>query len=403
MRERYRVLLVATHPIQYAAPLFRQMAKHPKLDVQVAYCSLQGAEAGFDHEFGVKVKWDVPLLEGYPWVHVPNRSPWPRIGRFLGLINPGLWKLVRTGGYDALVAYTGYMHASFWIVAAAAKLQGISMLFATDATAHAPRCGARWKVWVKKVVLPVVYRVATVVLPGSAAGAEYLRSLGIPAERIVISPNVADNEYWSKRAAEVDRAVARSALGCADGEPMVLFCAKLQPWKRPQDVLRAFAKANVPGARLVIAGDGPMRAELEAEAKTLNVAERVRFAGFLNQSEMPALYRSADIMVLPSEYDPCPFVVCEAMLCGCPVILSDRIRGRRELVRSGDTGFFYPCGDVGALGETLRRALTDRHGLKQMSEAARARMNTFSPREYLEANIQALERAALLRQGRAWL
>jgi len=89
-KERYRVLLVSSHPVQYAAPLFRLMARHPRLDILVAYCSLQGAEPGIDPEFKVEVAWDIPLLEGYPWVRVPNRSPWPSLDRFTGLVNPGL-------------------------------------------------------------------------------------------------------------------------------------------------------------------------------------------------------------------------------------------------------------------------------------------------------------------------
>jgi hypothetical protein len=63
---KYRVLIVSSHPVRYAAPLYRLMAQHPKLDILVAYCSLQGAEKGVDPEFGVEVAWDVPLLEGYP-------------------------------------------------------------------------------------------------------------------------------------------------------------------------------------------------------------------------------------------------------------------------------------------------------------------------------------------------
>src|SRR6267378_1996005 len=71
---RYRVLAVATHPVQYMTPIFRRMAEHPLLDFQVAYCSLRGAEAGHDPEFGADIQWDVPLLDGYSWTHVPNRG-----------------------------------------------------------------------------------------------------------------------------------------------------------------------------------------------------------------------------------------------------------------------------------------------------------------------------------------
>lgn len=396
LKERYRVLFIVTHPIQYQSPIFRLMAQHPRLEIQAAYCSLQGAKRGLDPEFGIELEWDVPLLDGYPWVQVPNKSPRPGLGRFWGLVNPGLWKLVTRGGYDAMVVYTGYAYVSFWIVLAAAKLHGIPILFGTDATGLEPRSRDHGRVWIKKLILPAIFGMATVAIVPSAASAEYLRSLQIAQDRIVVTPFVVDNDYWTSRAAQADRASVRSIWGLPAEQPVVLFCAKLQPWKRPQDVLRAFAKAGVPGAYLIMAGEGPMRAALESEAKILKIAERVKFLGFVNQSELPALYRSADVMVLSSEYDACPVVVCEAMLCGCPTILSDKIRGRLELVRPGHTGFIYPCGNVDALAEILRAALADRQKLKQMGRAAEKVMETWSPRENVEAHVQAIEKAVLM-------
>jgi glycosyltransferase involved in cell wall biosynthesis len=103
-------------------------------------------------------------------------------------------------------------------------------------------------------------------------------------------------------------------------------------------------------------------------------------------------------MVLSSEYDACPVAVCEAMLCGCPTILSDKIRGRLELVRPGYTGFIYPCGNVDALAEILRAALADRQKLKQMGRAAERVMETWSPHENVEAHVQAVEKAVLMMQ-----
>jgi glycosyltransferase involved in cell wall biosynthesis len=232
-----------------------------------------------------------------------------------------------------------------------------------------------------------------VAIAPSAATAEYLRSLGVAKDRVVVMPFVVDNEYWTSRAAQVDRESVRASWGVSPGAPVVLFCGKLQPWKRPQDVLRAFASARVPDARLVMAGDGPMLEELQSEARVLGCAERVRFAGFTNQTELPALYRSADVMVLPSEYDPCPAVVCEAMLCGCPVILSDQIRGRAELVRPAQTGYFYPCGDVDALAALLRQVLPDRELLERLSRAACQRMETWSQRENIAAHLEGFDRA----------
>ncbi len=394
----YRVLMVSSHPVQYMSPLLRLMAQHPQLDIQVAYCSLQGAEAGIDPEFGVAVQWDIPLLEGYPWQQIPNTSRAPGLGRFWGLMNPGLWRLIRRGRFDAVIAYTGYTYASFWIAAAAAKSKGIPFLFNTDATSLDVRSGSRWKLWLKQWVLPRIFGLADVAISTSTAGSKFLASLGLPPQRVVMTPFVADNDWWIERTSQVDRTDIRQQWSIPHEALVVLFCAKLQPWKRPADVLQAFAQADVANTYLVFAGEGPLKPDLMATAEALQISDRVRFLGFVNQSHLPATYRSADLFVLPSEYDPCPVVVCEAMLCGCPVVLSDEIRGRFDIVQPGQTGFIYPCGDVAALTHTLQEALADRDRLQTLSRAALQRMATWAPPDNVAATLEAVQRAVVLKR-----
>jgi len=71
---RLRLLAIGQQPAQYQAPLFRRIAAREDVELQVAYCTLRGAEAAHDPEFGATVQWDVPLLDGYSWVQVPNRG-----------------------------------------------------------------------------------------------------------------------------------------------------------------------------------------------------------------------------------------------------------------------------------------------------------------------------------------
>ena len=92
---RRKVFILASHVVQYGSPLFRALANDPRLELTVVYCSLQGAESGKDPEFGIEIRWDEPLLDGYRWIHMPNRAWRPGLGRFFGLWNPGLWKLIR--------------------------------------------------------------------------------------------------------------------------------------------------------------------------------------------------------------------------------------------------------------------------------------------------------------------
>lgn len=388
---RYRVLLVASHVVQYSSPVYREMAKHPRLDVHVAYCSLQGAERGADVDFGREVKWDVPLLDGYQWTAVPNRAIRPGLGRFFGLVNSGLWRMVRKGRYDAIVLYTGYRCASFWITLVAAKLARTPVIFGTDATSIQVRDGRRWKLWFKPLILSRIFHLADGTFGCSPAGKEFLESLGLPPEQIGIIPLVADNEWWTARAGAVNREAVRKNLGVPEGASVVLFCAKLQPWKRPQDLLPAFARAHVAGSHLVFAGDGVLAPALENQAAELGVRDRVHFLGFQNQTQLPAVYRSADLFVLPSEYDPCPVVVCEAMLCGLPVVLSDEIRGRRELIDEGETGYIFRCRDVEGLASLLRNALADRDHLAAMGKASRRKMDSFSPRTHVRDFVHLLD------------
>ena len=82
------------------------------------------------------------------------------------------------------------------------------------------------------------------------------------------------------------------------------------------DLLRAYAQAQPENSRLIFAGEGALRKELEAEALRLGIPRQVLFLGFVNQSALPALYKLVDLMVLPSAYEPFAVVVNEAMCCG---------------------------------------------------------------------------------------
>jgi len=396
-KNRFRLLVVCSHPVQYMAPILRRLSKRPEIELRVAYCSLRGAEPTHDPEFEKTVQWDIPLLDGYAWVEVPNRGS-AREG-FWGLNNPGLWKLICRGDFDAVLCLTGYIRASFWISYFATRRRGSAFLFGTDASSLAPRDSRRWKVGLKKLLWPRLFRLADQIVVCSSAGVELMRSLGLRKDRITLTPFVADNDWWTAHAAQVDRVEVRQSWGITSNELVVLFCAKLQPWKRPVDLLRAFAAAAVPGSILVFAGDGPLRAQLITEAEMLGIATRVRILGFTNQSQLPAVYCAADLFVLPSSYDPCPVVVCEAMLCGLPVLLSDEIRGRFDLVLSGMTGDIFPCGDVDALAAALRRLLSDRAMLKELARNARARMETWSPRDNITATIDAVTQAVQNSRG----
>ncbi len=220
-----------------------------------------------------------------------------------------------------------------------------------------------------------------------------MRSLGVAEDRITLTPYCVDNDWWAAHSAQVDRAAVRSVWRVEPDSTIVLFCAKLQPWKRPGDLLEAFAAAGISSAVLVFAGDGPLRQTLYQRALDLGIADRVRFLGFVNQSALPAVYTAADLMVLPSEYEPFAVVVNEASCCGCPVAASDRVGATTDLIAPVNPDFIFPFGDVPALTELLQRTLSDPSELARRGQDSLRRMHSWSTRENISGVLEAVERA----------
>jgi glycosyltransferase involved in cell wall biosynthesis len=379
------------------APLLRRMSQHPQLDLSVAYCTLRGAQPSHDPHFGTTFQWDIPLLDGYPWQEIPNRGSGSDES-FWGINNPDLWKMIRNGKFDAVLCYLSYRCASFWISYCACKLSGTVFLFGTDASSILPRSGAGWKLKLKRAFWPLLFSLADQVFVPSSPGRDLMLSLGLPPDRITLTPYSVNNDWWIEKSKVVDRDSARARWGAARDTCVILFCAKLQPWKRPMDLLRAFAEAKLPNGLLIFAGEGAQRADLESEVVRLALKDRVLFLGFLNQSQLPEVYTSADLMVLPSEYEPFAVVVNEASCCGCAVAASDRVGAARDLVMPIDPRLVYPCGDAQALSALLVELAGDPARLRQLGQAAKERVSHWGPQDTVTGTIEAVSTALARRR-----
>ncbi|HML94121.1 MAG TPA: glycosyltransferase family 4 protein [Thermodesulfobacteriota bacterium] len=169
-------------------------------------------------------------------------------------------------------------------------------------------------------------------------------------------------------------------------EPTAVFAGRLVKEKGVDVLLRAFGKvsAKVPAARLVIAGDGPERKNLEALASRLNLTPSVRFAGYLQQEEMNDALKGAWVQVIPSLWDePFGIVAIEAMARGAPVVASSS-GGLGEIIEPGVDGFLVPPGDADVLSEKLTALLTDKNLAASMASSARkAASGRFSEEAFL--------------------
>jgi glycosyltransferase involved in cell wall biosynthesis len=140
----------------------------------------------------------------------------------------------------------------------------------------------------------------------------------------------------------------------------LLFTGRLAGVKGVPILLEALVRLRDehPGIELVLAGDGPDRALLEAEAQRLGIADRVRFLGYQSSDKVRSLLQETDVFVLPSFAEGVPVVLMEAMASGVPVV-STRVAGVAELVDHGISGFVVPPGDVGELAGAIEALLAD--------------------------------------------
>ena len=138
----------------------------------------------------------------------------------------------------------------------------------------------------------------------------------------------------------------------------------------------------------LVVGDGPLRAECEALVSSGRIP--VRFAGFLNQSEIAKAYIAADMLVLPSEGETWGLVVNEAMCCGRPCIVSDQVGCGPDLVQPGQTGAVFPWGDVDALAKLMVAFAGDEKLVQEMGVRCRQLMRDCSVQTAVDGVVAAL-------------
>ena len=150
--------------------------------------------------------------------------------------------------------------------------------------------------------------------------------------------------------------------------PTIVHLGRLRKYKSVEVVMRAMETVTriIPGARLVIVGDGPYRAELEKEAEKLDLGDAIEFKGYMEYDELVEFLNRAHLLFNPSPKEGWGLTVVEANACGVPGVASDR-PGLRDSVVDGTTGFLVPFGDSAAFADKAVRILGDGELWKRMS------------------------------------
>jgi glycosyltransferase involved in cell wall biosynthesis len=206
------------------------------------------------------------------------------------------------------------------------------------------------------------------VVGNSRGVVEFYTKAGIPRERLSCIPSgIGDEEP-----PPVDPGGVRRSLGLEPACPLALFVGRLAPQKGVKDLIAAFDLLQHirPEFRLLIAGEGPLRGELEELASAFRLDRFVRFLG--HRDDVPSLLAASDLLVLPSYFEGLPNVVLEAMRFRKPVVAT-AAPGTTEVVADGETGILVPLHQPTALAQAIRLVLDDRELAARFGQAGRAR------------------------------
>jgi len=384
-KKKIRLAYLVSHPIQYQAPLLRRIAQEPDIDLTVLFGSDFSVRGYTDKGFGVGVKWDVPLLEGYRHEFLPKLRDVARTGPFSPL-NYGIVSRLygRRGQPTADVLWVhGYSTVNALQGMLAAKALGIPVLLRAESRLK-ERDRNKWKGATKRLFFMGLRKFVDGTLSIGSLNAAYWRHyLGDDFPQWPM-PYAVDNSYFQKRRleAEKERAQLLSELRLDVSRPIILFASKLQRRKRCEDLLEAYLKLSPgPGTEphpyLVIVGDGEERGTLERRAAESGFGG-IRFCGFRNQSELPRFFDAATVFVLPSRDEQWGLIVNEVMNAGRAIIVSDDVGCQPDLVTDGVEGCVFPAGDVEALANALRRVLQTPETAIEMGQRGFGRIQTWS-------------------------
>ena len=363
-----RLAIIVSHPIQYFAPWFRELAQVSGIESKVFYCCDWGITSYLDPGFNISLAWDIPLLEGYAYEFLPIARR-PRRLSFWEVDNPSLQAALGRFQPDVVIVF-GYAHRTCWRVASWARRHHRPLLLFSDSNSLATP--AWWKRSIKDAVVRTFYSHVDGALFIGENNRVYHASYGISSDRLF--PGAYPIERRRLLRAVPDRVAARvaqrQALGIPQDAFIMLFCGKYTARKRPLDVILAaqsLARKGLPIWALLV-GEGEQRRRMETFCKREQV-NNVVLTGFINQSAIPSYYAASDVIALTSSFEAYGLVASEASVFGLPIVVSDRAGciGPQDTAQPGRNAIVFPCGDTMRLTQAVEQLYNDRNLYRVMS------------------------------------
>lgn len=273
------------------------------------------------------------------------------------------------------------IHAHDWLVAFGASGLKQALRRPLVATIHATEFGRNAGLHsdeqrhISDIEWWLIYEAWRVIVCSEAMKREVGQVFQAPADKVQVIPNGIDVSDMNVTA---DKSLRRRFA--ADDEELVIFVGRLV-FEKGVDVLLYALKHILtvrPQVKMIVAGRGSIQSDLEALARSLGIADRVHFVGYVDAVKRDQLYGVSDVAAFPSRYEPFGIVALEAMAAGIPVVVGD-VGGLKEIISNGEDGFLVPPGNASALATALLTLLDDRKRAQGMVARAKDKVeNVFT-------------------------
>jgi glycosyltransferase involved in cell wall biosynthesis len=339
-----RAAIISTHPIQYNAPLFKLLAQQKDLVIKVFYTWGETVlKSKFDHGFGKIIEWDIPLFDGYDYAFPRNISRNPGSHHFWGINNPDLINDIKTWKPDSLLIF-GWNYRTHLRVMRYFKGR-IPIYFRGDSTLLDEKPGI--KQILRRTILRNIYKNIDYAFYVGTRNKEYYITHGLKEEQLLFAPHAIDNDRFMENSEHKKQNALewRRSLGISDDHMVFLFAGKYESKKNPEILISVLKTMNDREFYLIFVGNGVLEDKLKENSRGY---DNIYFLDFQNQKTMPIVYRMADVFVYPSigPGETWGLAVNEAMACGVPIIVSDKVGCAVDLVIEGSTGFTFSSGNV---------------------------------------------------------
>jgi glycosyltransferase involved in cell wall biosynthesis len=251
-----------------------------------------------------------------------------------------------------------------------------------------------------------LYRHADAIVTYGEHVKRYLVDQGVKEERIFCAHHAVDNSMYNRPVSGEEIERLRDRLDISSGDRIILYVGRLEEGKGLEVMLRAFSQLKERDVKFVLAGKGTAQARLEQLAKSMGIADRTCFAGYVPIEETPTWYAAAYALVLASVtasngHRECwGLVVNEAMNQGVPVVASDAVGAAAGgLIKNGENGFIVPEGDVAGLACSLQALLNDTELRERMGRDARFKISSWDNERMVAGFRQAVKYAWGRKQG----